>query len=119
MKSVVVNFVKAMHTEAFEIVLRPDTGWRSLDLAGLWQYRDLLSLLVRRDFVSKYKQTILGPLWFIIQPLMITVVFSYLFGRMAKFGAVTPDLWMINASKEPVSAGPLLRATEAALGTRK
>ncbi|MBS1152822.1 MAG: hypothetical protein H6Q89_4520 [Myxococcaceae bacterium] len=41
------------------------------------------------------------------------------FERMAKFGAVTPDLWMINASKEPVSAGPLLRATESALNPRK
>jgi lipopolysaccharide transport system permease protein len=67
----------------FEIVLRPDTGWPSLELASIWRYRDLLALLVRRDFVSKYKQTILGPLWFIIQPLSMTLVFTVIFGRIA------------------------------------
>jgi lipopolysaccharide transport system permease protein len=66
-----------------EIVLRPDTGWRSAELAGLWQYRDLLSLLVWRDFVSKYKQTVLGPLWFIVQPVAMTVVFTVIFGKLA------------------------------------
>ena len=63
--------------------MRPDTGWRSVELAGLWRYRDLLSLLVWRDFVSKYKQTILGPLWFIIQPLSMTLVFTVIFGKIA------------------------------------
>jgi len=75
--------VDATRPEPFEIVLRPDTGWRSLELASLWQYRDLLSLLVWRDFVSKYKQTILGPLWFIIQPLSMTLVFTVIFGKIA------------------------------------
>jgi homopolymeric O-antigen transport system permease protein len=75
--------VKATRPEPFEIVLRPDTGWRSAELAGLWQYRDLLSLLVWRDFVSKYKQTVLGPLWFIVQPVAMTLVFTVVFGRIA------------------------------------
>jgi lipopolysaccharide transport system permease protein len=75
--------VEATRPEPFEIVLRPDTGWRSLELASIWQYRDLLSLLVWRDFVSKYKQTILGPLWFIIQPLSMTLVFTVIFGKIA------------------------------------
>jgi homopolymeric O-antigen transport system permease protein len=75
--------VRATHPHPFEIVLRPDTGWRSLELASIWQYRDLLSLLVWRDFVSKYKQTILGPLWFIIQPLCLTLVFTVIFGKIA------------------------------------
>jgi lipopolysaccharide transport system permease protein len=75
--------VEATRTEPFEIVLRPDAGWRSLELASLWQYRDLLSLLVWRDFVSKYKQTILGPLWFVIQPLSMTLVFTVIFGKVA------------------------------------
>jgi lipopolysaccharide transport system permease protein len=75
--------MEATRPEPFEIVLRPDTGWRSLELASLWQYRDLLSLLVWRDFVSKYKQTILGPLWFIIQPLCMTLVFTVIFGKVA------------------------------------
>jgi len=75
--------VEATRPEPFEIVLRPDTGWRSVELASLWQYRDLLSLLVWRDFVSKYKQTVLGPLWFIIQPLSMTLVFTVIFGKVA------------------------------------
>lgn len=67
----------------FEITLRPETSWFSPDLKSLWQYRDLLMLLVWRDFVAKYKQTVLGPLWFVIQPLLLTVVFTVIFGRIA------------------------------------
>jgi len=66
-----------------ETVIRPSTGWFNVDLAGLWRYRDLLWLLVHRDFVAKYKQTVLGPLWFIIQPLLTTLVFSLVFGTIA------------------------------------
>jgi lipopolysaccharide transport system permease protein len=54
------------------------------DLAEIWRYRDLLFLLVHRDFVSNYKQTVLGPLWFIIQPLLTTIVFTIIFGKVAK-----------------------------------
>lgn len=68
----------------YELVLEPDTSWISLELKGIWQYRDLLWLLVWRDFVAKYKQTILGPLWFIIQPLLMTLVFTVIFGQLAK-----------------------------------
>ena len=75
--------VEATRPDKFEIVLRPSTSWRSLELAGIWHYRDLLSLLVWRDFVSKYKQTILGPLWFVIQPLCMTLVFTVIFGSVA------------------------------------
>lgn len=56
----------------------------SLNLKEVWQYRDLLLMLVKRDFVTFYKQTILGPLWFIIQPLLTTVIFIILFGNIAK-----------------------------------
>ena len=55
-----------------------------LNLAEVWRYRDLLFMLVKRDFVTFYKQTILGPLWFIIQPLLTTVIFVILFGNIAK-----------------------------------
>jgi lipopolysaccharide transport system permease protein len=68
----------------YELVIRPTRGWLTLKLAEVWQYRDLLLLLVHRDFVAKYKQTILGPAWFILQPLLITVVFSIIFGEIAK-----------------------------------
>jgi lipopolysaccharide transport system permease protein len=54
-----------------------------LKLKDIWQYRDLLVLLVRRDFVSFYKQTILGPLWFFIQPLFTTVIYTFVFGNLA------------------------------------
>lgn len=54
-----------------------------LKLKDTWEYRDLLWLLVRRDFVSVYKQTILGPLWFIIQPLLTTLIYTLVFGRIA------------------------------------
>jgi lipopolysaccharide transport system permease protein len=53
------------------------------DLRGIWQYRDLVMLFVRRDSVANYKQTLLGPLWFVIQPLMTTIVFTIVFGRIA------------------------------------
>lgn len=54
-----------------------------LKLNEVWAYRDLLGLLVRRDFVSFYKQTILGPLWFFIQPLFTTIIFTFIFGKLA------------------------------------
>lgn len=54
-----------------------------LKLKDVWEYRDLLVLLVRRDFVSFYKQTILGPLWFFLQPLFTTVIFTFVFGKLA------------------------------------
>ena len=54
-----------------------------LKLNEVWAYRDLLVLLVRRDFVSFYKQTILGPLWFFIQPLFTTIIFTFIFGNLA------------------------------------
>ncbi len=55
-----------------------------LKLKELWAYRDLLMLLVQRDFISFYKQTILGPLWFFIQPLLTTITFTLIFGHLAK-----------------------------------
>jgi lipopolysaccharide transport system permease protein len=54
-----------------------------LNLRDVWRYRDLMGLLVRRDFVSFYKQTILGPVWFFIQPLLTTIIFTLIFGRLA------------------------------------
>ncbi|MBU3995864.1 MAG: ABC transporter permease [Actinobacteria bacterium] len=65
------------------IIIEPDRSWLRIPWRELLEYRDLLYLMVRRDFVSKYKQTILGPLWFIIQPLMNTLVFTLVFKKMA------------------------------------
>lgn len=65
-------------------IIRPRTGWFDIDLKEIWRYRDLILLFVKRDFVAQYKQTILGPLWFIIQPLLTTVMFTVVFGNIAK-----------------------------------
>jgi lipopolysaccharide transport system permease protein len=70
--------------EQWDLVLRPKTGWFDLHLADLWRYRDLTMLFVWRDFVAQYKQTILGPLWHVIQPLFTTLLFTLIFGRVAK-----------------------------------
>jgi lipopolysaccharide transport system permease protein len=66
-----------------EIIIQPKRKWLYIDWRGLLHYRDLLFFLVRRDFVSRYKQTILGPLWFIVQPLLMTLVFTVIFSRVA------------------------------------
>ncbi len=59
----------------------------SLRLSEIWAYRDLLMLFVKRDFVSFYKQTILGPLWFFIQPLLMTLTYVFIFGRVANLSS--------------------------------
>lgn len=66
----------------YELVIRPTRGWLHLDLVEVWRYRDLLLLLVHRDFASKYKQTLLGPVWFVLQPLLMTVVFTIIFSKV-------------------------------------
>lgn len=70
--------------QRWDMVMRPKTGWFDIDLLELWRYRDLIVMFVKRDFVTFYKQTILGPLWYIIQPLFTTVVFTIIFGKVAK-----------------------------------
>ncbi len=60
----------------------------SLNLKELWKYRDLISLLVKRDYVAVYKQTVLGPIWFFVQPIITSIVFTVIFGNIAK---LTPN----------------------------
>jgi lipopolysaccharide transport system permease protein len=67
----------------WDLVIEPQNSIFNLHLKDLWSYRALLLLLVRRDFVSFYKQTILGPLWFFIQPLFTTVIYVFVFGNFA------------------------------------
>lgn len=59
-------------------------GWFDLQLGELWRYRDLILLLVKRDFLALYKQTVLGPLWHVVQPLVSAAIFSIIFGQIAK-----------------------------------
>ena len=70
--------------EHWDLLIKPHTRLLDLHLADVWRYRDLLWLFVRRDFVAVYKQTILGPLWFFIQPLFTTIVFTIIFSGVAK-----------------------------------
>ena len=65
-------------------IIKAERRLIEIDLRELWQYRDLIKLFVRRDFVAIYKQTILGPLWFILQPLISTAIFTFIFGFVAK-----------------------------------
>jgi lipopolysaccharide transport system permease protein len=69
--------------EPWDMEIKPQNNLLDLHLSDVWRYRDLLLLLVRRDFVSFYKQTILGPLWFFIQPLFTTIIFTFVFGNLA------------------------------------
>lgn len=75
--------VEAKNPHDHEVIIRPSKSWFTIDWHGLWEYRDMLRFLVIRDFIAKYKQTILGPLWFIIQPLFMTLVFTIIFGQVA------------------------------------
>ena len=70
--------------QEWDLIIKPQNKWNDLDLAALWRYRDLLMLLVRRDFVAVYKQTILGPLWLFIQPVLTSLTFTFIFGGLAK-----------------------------------
>jgi lipopolysaccharide transport system permease protein len=68
----------------WDLIIRPKRNLFALPIAELWKYKDLIGMFVRRDFVSVYKQTILGPLWYLIQPLLTTITFTVIFGNIAK-----------------------------------
>lgn len=72
-----------MTEEKFTTVIRPKSGWFDLHLKEVLRYKDLIFLFVKRNFTAYYKQTILGPAWAIIQPLLTTVVFTIVFGNIA------------------------------------
>lgn len=68
--------------QEWDLIIKPQNKWYNVDLGAIWRYRDLLMLLVRRDFVSVYKQTILGPIWFFIQPVLTSLTFAFIFGGL-------------------------------------
>jgi lipopolysaccharide transport system permease protein len=69
--------------DEWSLIIKSKTPWFNLHLNDLWRYRDLALMFVKRDFVAVYKQTILGPLWFIIQPVLTTFMFIIIFDRVA------------------------------------
>lgn len=75
---------KEITTETWDLEIKPKTGLLQLNLAEVWRYRDLIVLFVRRDFVAQYKQTILGPIWFVLQPILTTMMFLVIFTRVAR-----------------------------------
>jgi lipopolysaccharide transport system permease protein len=68
----------------WDLIIRPHRRWFDLRLDELWRYRDLVMLFVWRDFVSVHKQTVLGPLWYLIQPILTNLTFTVIFGSIAK-----------------------------------
>ena len=71
-------------SENWDLVIQPKSKWYDLRMREILRYKDLLFLFVRRDFVALYKQTILGPLWFFIQPIITSLTFTVIFGNLAK-----------------------------------
>lgn len=65
-------------------VITPPSGWIKVDVGELWEYRDLVFLFIHRNLVAQFKQTILGPLWLIVQPIVLTVTFTIVFGHIAR-----------------------------------
>jgi lipopolysaccharide transport system permease protein len=70
-------------TSDYEVIIEPKRGWMRLELRELWEYRDLLMLLLRRDLLARYQQTLLGPLWHLLQPVLTMAVFVIIFTRVA------------------------------------
>ena len=114
-----------MNNDAPVLVIRPRRGWISLGLDEVWQYRELLYFLTWRDIKVRYKQTVLGVLWAILQPISTMIVFSLFFGGLAKipsdgvpypifsFAALVPWTFFANAlsqsSNSLVGSSSLLR----------
>ena len=72
------------HENNWTEIIRPQKSLFRINFNEIWRYRDLIVLFVRRDFVATYKQTILGPLWFVLQPLFSTIIYTIVFGQIAR-----------------------------------
>jgi len=81
----------------WDVVIKPAHSAFEFQLKAIWEYRDLLYLFVKRDFVSFYKQTIFGPLWFFLQPIFTTLIFTFVFSGLAKIKTndVPPPLFYL------------------------
>jgi lipopolysaccharide transport system permease protein len=84
--------------EQWDLVIRPKRHLLDINIKEIWDYRDLVMLFVRRDFVAKYKQTILGPLWFILNPLINTLMYTLVFAGIAKIPTegIPPQLFYLS-----------------------
>ncbi|HRD51857.1 MAG TPA: ABC transporter permease, partial [Flavobacteriales bacterium] len=85
--------------ERWDVVVQARVPWWRIDAREIWSYRDLLFLLVRRDLLAVYKQTILGPAWQVLQPLLTSIMFAVVFGLMARLSltGIPPLLFYMSA----------------------
>lgn len=65
------------------VEISPDKKWYDIDIKNLWRYRDLYWMYIKRDIIVQYKQTVLGPLWYLIQPVLTTIMYMFVFGGLA------------------------------------
>jgi lipopolysaccharide transport system permease protein len=79
-------------------VIRPTRGWAALNLRELWDYRELLYFLIWRDVKIKYKQTAIGVVWVVLQPLLVAIIFTVIFGHFAKFKTFGPPYLLFTYS---------------------
>ena len=68
----------------YDLIIRPKRHAFDINFKEIWQYRDLLRMFVKRDVITVYKQTVLGPIWFIVQPILTTIIYMVVFGNIAK-----------------------------------
>ena len=87
-----------MQQKGFDVNITPEDSEQDLSVSELWKYRDLIVLLVRRDFIANYKQTILGPAWAVVQPIMSTIVTAIVFGNLAKMSPVGIPIFLFYMS---------------------
>ncbi len=82
----------------WDFVITPNRGWLEINFKEIFYYKDLLWLFVKRDYTTQFKQTILGPIWFILQPLIYTIVFTFIFNGVAKIstGDAPPILFYMS-----------------------
>lgn len=77
------NTKQENHNEDWDWAIKPKRGALNIDLKAIWHYRDLLLMFIKRDIVTVYKQTILGPVWYVMQPILMTGMFTFVFGGIA------------------------------------
>lgn len=71
-------------TKGWTHEIKPQSGWFNIQLKEIWEYRDLISILVKRDIIALYKQTVLGPLWLFLGPLFTVIIYTFVFGQIAQ-----------------------------------
>ena len=81
-----------------QTIIQANQPWWRINFREIWEYRDLIGIMARRDLTSAYKQSVLGPAWFVLQPLMTTLVFTVIFGNIARIGTdgVPPILFYMS-----------------------